>query len=261
MSLQIMYSIDFFVQGCHAGYWCPLGSQDPEPNKCREGYYGKGGEGSVTCFAQCLVGRRCPEGTGEYLSNGNPIVGLPCSDEDPTKYCPRGTAMTPKDVREGYFSSPEYRSYGTRWDEALCPQGYYCEGGLRYACPAGRYGDKTGFSSYECSGLCDAGACGERIRHSSCPSSFIRLSSSLQASTARATQRTLDRSGMWVSTRSPCPFDRSFAASTPPRPRGTAPKARAPAWPSPPIITPCLNHLLTPTDGRDRRSARSTGTA
>jgi hypothetical protein len=45
----------------------------------------------------------------------------------------------------------------TKSEQHKCEPGSYCIDGTRYRCPAGRYGDKHGETSNECSGLCKAG--------------------------------------------------------------------------------------------------------
>lgn len=45
----------------------------------------------------------------------------------------------------------------TRAQEEECPKGHYCVGGVRYRCPAGRYGATVGMSLQSCTGECSEG--------------------------------------------------------------------------------------------------------
>ncbi|KAG5188061.1 hypothetical protein JKP88DRAFT_276023 [Tribonema minus] len=78
-----------------------------------------------------------------------------------------------------YAPPPELSLDGTvltRWQQARCEPGFYCVGGVRrvamgvqgrlgmrvfegvrYPCPAGRYGNRQGETSPQCSGSCDPG--------------------------------------------------------------------------------------------------------
>ena len=64
---------------------------------------------------------------------------------------------TPTAVQAGYYSTGGNET--TRTGEAQCSPGYYCDEGVRFACPAGRYGSITtwGLTSANCSGECSTG--------------------------------------------------------------------------------------------------------
>jgi hypothetical protein len=62
----------------------------------------------------------------------------------------------------GYYTLPETGPNATRLDAAVCPAGFYCTGGVRRACPPGRYGAESGLQSSACSGLCKEGCVGAR---------------------------------------------------------------------------------------------------
>ena len=59
------------------------------------------------------------------------------------------------------FVSPDTHEAGsshrTRTSQSECEPGHYCVGGIRYKCPAGRYGDKRRETSSLCSGTCEPG--------------------------------------------------------------------------------------------------------
>jgi hypothetical protein len=70
-------------------------------------------------------------------------------------FCLAGS-QTPQAVSTGFYSSGGI-SEQTRDSQTRCPQGTYCVGGIRRACPAGRFGSSTGLSSSLCSGPCREG--------------------------------------------------------------------------------------------------------
>lgn len=45
----------------------------------------------------------------------------------------------------------------TRTAERLCEPGFWCEGGFRYPCEAGSFGDEFGATLGSCSGTCSGG--------------------------------------------------------------------------------------------------------
>lgn len=87
---------------------------------------------------------------------------------DPSFYCPPLTHYPfgnhrPVPVSEGYYTV----GGGERWEsfsaganvaarvgQRLTEPGYYSMKGLKYLCPAGRYGRSYGLSSALCSGYC-----------------------------------------------------------------------------------------------------------
>jgi hypothetical protein len=60
-------------------------------------------------------------------------------------------------VTPGYYSEPEAETYDTRYFQSPCQPGYYCSGGVRKQCPAGRYGSTPLLQGEDCSGLCAPG--------------------------------------------------------------------------------------------------------
>ena len=77
---------------------------------------------------------------------------------DPSVYCPAGSAA-PVLASLGYFTyhadlgqSPG--SETIRTSQAICQPPFYCENGFSIPCAAGTYGNTTGLSSSQCSGLC-----------------------------------------------------------------------------------------------------------
>ncbi len=73
---------------------------------------------------------------------------------------PQGTEH-PIPVPVGWYSGPGVPDIGDDLTHQLnvsrCPVGSYCEGGVRFPCPGGRYGDETGVSNSSCAGECTAG--------------------------------------------------------------------------------------------------------
>jgi hypothetical protein len=49
-----------------------------------------------------------------------------------------------------------YENHTRSW-QLQCEYGHYCTGGVKYQCPAGRYGNAFGLHNKNCSGVCEAG--------------------------------------------------------------------------------------------------------
>ena len=60
-------------------------------------------------------------------------------------------------VPEGSYSGPEADNETLRYQQIVCPLGYYCSSGVRQPCSAGSYGGSLGLSARACSGLCTPG--------------------------------------------------------------------------------------------------------
>eukprot|EP01038_Epipyxis_sp_PR26KG_P006767 gene6767-9268_t len=136
---------------CPLGHYCPEGSIKPKP--CPAGRFGSSlGLIDSSCSADCWVGGCknsvcsegyfCPEGSISNVENGCGHPGV---------YCPAG-APEPKEVADGYYTIGGDED--TRTDQKLCDLGYYCTRGVRRVCPPGVYGNTTGLTSINCSGLC-----------------------------------------------------------------------------------------------------------
>lgn len=69
-------------------------------------------------------------------------------------YCPVASSL-PVVALPGFYTLGNNMT--TRVEQVSCRKGSYCTGGVRYACPAGRYGNQDGESSSECSGKCAKG--------------------------------------------------------------------------------------------------------
>jgi hypothetical protein len=66
-------------------------------------------------------------------------------------FCPASSSK-PVNVFPGYYATNQTKF--TRSDQRICSEGSYCEHGISKECAAGRYGDRRGQSSADCSGLC-----------------------------------------------------------------------------------------------------------
>ncbi len=129
---------------CPRGYYCSKGVK----NKCPAGSFGQTmGLGDERCDGKCLPGFYCPSGS---VSNKQ----RPCGDR--TKFCPLGSKV-PRAVISGFYtynnSLVEYgdaqlQSSTMSWQKK-CEIGYYCEGGVKYQCPAGTFGHTEGMSSID----------------------------------------------------------------------------------------------------------------
>ena len=92
----------------------------------------------------CWAGYYCPPGTGS--------PSLQC--DLPTSYCPTGSAL-PVNTSAGYFAVAI--AGGLFVNQSQCSAGRYCQGGVSYPCPAGRYGTATGETNEQCIGNCTQG--------------------------------------------------------------------------------------------------------
>ncbi|KAF0699237.1 Aste57867_10202 [Aphanomyces stellatus] len=154
-----------------AAVLCPKGYERPcDPSPCdpslsltnltAAGTFGAmPGLSTALCSGLCTAGYYCPLGSTSPLQQqcGSPVY-----------YCPAGTASR-QIVAAGYYTIAS-TSPGTGLDDHLstapytaavqtvCDVGYYCVRGIRYACPAGTFGQMTGLSSKQCSGLCPPGS-------------------------------------------------------------------------------------------------------
>ena len=130
----------------------------------------------------------CPEGTYKPASGDSVDDCRPCNSRDTYSSADRVTCECQLIFEDAYTSVYdqvtdtctvvektelqyideswyEPNSSFTRYDEFECEPGYYCVGGLRYICPAGRYGSKRRAHSETvaegpltaCEGLCATG--------------------------------------------------------------------------------------------------------
>lgn len=129
---------------CPAGSYCVHGARQP----CPAGRFGAApGLASSACTGACPPGFVCPEGTSDPTNT-------PCGG--PGVFCPEG-ATSAVNVDAGYYSGPLSVAQSARSTQQECEPGYYCVGGMRHPCAAGRYGTSAGETSPQCSGLCAAG--------------------------------------------------------------------------------------------------------
>lgn len=133
------------VWPCPPGHYCQRGLRYP----CPPGTYGGlPQEIRSTCQGLCQAGYYCPEASISPRS-------VPCGS--PYLICPPGQAL-PQRLPAGWYSLPENVSELFRFDQALCPPGYYCPGdGFKVPCPPGVYAQGLGSSSPECEGQCERG--------------------------------------------------------------------------------------------------------
>lgn len=123
---------------CAAGYYCELAETTSEPTgkQCVAGRYGSFGQINSQCVGPCSAGYYCPIGSSSSTQ-------AECGGSN--KYCPEGSS-TPSTVSTGYYTTGGAGAT-TRTSQVICEMGYYCTGGVRYSCPAGKYGGSTGLSA------------------------------------------------------------------------------------------------------------------
>lgn len=146
------YSIGGTTETRNAQLPCPKGSYCVAGVRllCPSGSYGENTQlSSAFCTGVCPAGWYCPEGTEDPYQH-------PCY-ANPSVYCPKGSAR-PLQTPEGYFATDPHIAAGGGFAAIdRCPQGTYCLGGVRYNCPAGRYGLITGSFNASCTGPCQVG--------------------------------------------------------------------------------------------------------
>lgn len=135
---------------------CPKGHYCREGRKfaCSAGFYGSiEGLSSEECSGICAPGYFCPEGSTTPYQH-------PCGG--PEFYCPAGSAY-PIPVNAGYYSTrghvtvPGLPANTTQIQQARCEPGHYCVGGVKFQCPAGRYGSLHGETRPACEGPAEPG--------------------------------------------------------------------------------------------------------
>ena len=126
----------------------------------------------------------CPEGTYKSVVGNNASLCLPCPTQTSTGSavsidsritCRCTEVLDPKHVALFDIESRQCVYYTlseavlldasswvsntavTRYNQFPCEPGYYCVEGLRYKCPAGRYGERQQETNPLCSGICAAG--------------------------------------------------------------------------------------------------------
>lgn len=125
---------------CAAGYYCSGMNTSPTPSgkTCAPGRYGVSGATTAQCTGPCAAGYYCPGGSS--TATDKPCGGV-------ARYCPAGSS-TYQTVPAAHYSTPLTVNVNVRTGYAKCEPGYYCTGGQRFPCPAGRYGSAEGETKY-----------------------------------------------------------------------------------------------------------------
>ena len=128
---------------CPAGSFCENGLR----YLCPPGRFGSStGSTRHSCDGTCQPGFYCPWGSTSPQE-------VECGAPD--RFCPAGSGA-PQPVQSGYFSDQD-SPFSQKTREKICPLGYFCMSGERFACPKGRFGAELGLSSDLCSGPCSEG--------------------------------------------------------------------------------------------------------
>jgi len=131
---------------CPLGHYCPKASS--KPIKCPAGRFGSTlGMKDVACSGACREGYFCPPASTKYDQ-------IPCGVT--SFYCPQGSAARLL-VDRGFYSVPEVPDPSLRHNQVQCGPGTYCVDGLRFPCPAGRYGTQVELFQKNCSAICPIG--------------------------------------------------------------------------------------------------------
>jgi hypothetical protein len=101
---------------------------------------------------QCAAGYYCTANSTSAVQNK---CGATLGSAAASVYCKSGSSNFTF-ASEGYYTVGGNSSF-ERTGQLICEFGHYCEAGVRYLCPYGRYGSTTGLSSPLCSGVCADG--------------------------------------------------------------------------------------------------------
>ena len=138
---------------CDPGYYCPTGSSSPQEHEC-------GGVGHY-----CPAGSSAPSTADRGFFTAGFTIPLLHHEETSSggNWSSRLQLVFPilssRGGRTRVFKIVKSADNSTmvRVRQLQCQPGYYCSGGKRQLCPAGRYGDTAGLSSDACSGISRAG--------------------------------------------------------------------------------------------------------
>jgi len=136
------------VQECEPGYYCILGVRRP----CREGTYGSYfRETRAECSGNCVEGYYCPQKSTKARQ-------IMCGN-DPKLFCPANSSEPLFVTDPGYYTiTPDgFTDKYPRSAQLPCPAGYYCVGGIKAKCAAGRYGILSNYTNDQCHGPCRRG--------------------------------------------------------------------------------------------------------
>ena len=124
--------------------------------RCPAGVYGnETGLSSPQCSGKCKAGWYCPVASTDSMQ-------VPCVHRT---YCPSGS-VAPTYVRHGFYTVTvdeaervrgDKRQLINKYDEFECEAGYWCSQAIRYPCEGFFYGQRTGETNSNCTGLCAAG--------------------------------------------------------------------------------------------------------
>ena len=193
----------FFVGNAFAaGYTCP---SYKKYTSCNSGYYMTSSSSSTTCNTTpatgnacrpcsvygsnytCSGGTSCPKASTVTCSAGYylPANATSCSACGGNRvWCPGGT-FTPSSSAQGRnsVSSGYYTTGGTittRTGQAKCEAGYYCSGGVRYACSGSlQYQNTTGATS--CKNVSTGYYKSSNSAQAQCPSGYRNIAATSQS--------------------------------------------------------------------------------
>jgi hypothetical protein len=138
------------------GHWTRAGAVTATQMKCAPGRYAdREGATSAGCTGPCDHGFWCGAGSANRRQHE-------CGGRD--VYCPVGS-RAPRRASRGWYTIPEdpdARVLGSnpegtareRQAQVVCPEGHWCQRGVKAICAAGRYGRSKGLYLSQCSGEC-----------------------------------------------------------------------------------------------------------
>ncbi|MBE6457537.1 MAG: hypothetical protein E7011_01885, partial [Alphaproteobacteria bacterium] len=153
---------------CPAGYYCPGSSANYAAVACPAGTYNRytGESSSLDCRSissgyygtgcaadgtACTAYESCP--VGYYCPNG---IKTACPAGTYNEFTGQSSSSRCKNISSGYYGAGCAADGTACTVVKTCPNGYYCTGGIKYACPSG-YGSSAAGSSAasHCYTVCD----------------------------------------------------------------------------------------------------------
>lgn len=167
--------------------YCPAGSSHPK--QVDPGYYSIGAPRRIGSSSRNLIK---PDGFVSEDPSGAPLKSIPIPTSDPYEVYfeeelqvydnhyhridENGIQIKNSTHKHLYIHSVDDSLYSYldfpyyhlnkkyrilkgvhRVGQAICELGHYCQNGIKFRCPAGTFGNSTGLTSGECSGICPAG--------------------------------------------------------------------------------------------------------
>ena len=138
------------------GHWTRAGAITATQMKCAPGRYAdREGSTSAGCTGPCDHGFWCGAGSASRRENecGGREYFCPIGSRQPRR-ASRGWYTIPEDPDSRILGSNPEGTARERRAQKVCPEGHWCQRGVKSICAAGKYGAVKGLYSSRCSGFC-----------------------------------------------------------------------------------------------------------